>query len=482
MGCGASLAPIEVHAAPPKAEAAGGTKEENHHQAVGDPSSVKADGIGKEEEPSSPPGTIGEDDKQPSLPRNLDEVDAEFIASALRSKGYISVDTRIASLEKIIYGKEKGYLGDKCLLKNITYAPSAPDAPGSIFVKLFPADLVIPVGQCTKLWHMEVNFVTRMLQDLPDSKDFRVPQFYFTHYVAEDGEAPLFVILMEPITAKPYDILRPMSVEHALRAAKDLAILHAPYWGWTHARYRDETDESGLKKFEGCGHIEDPGKKQTLQGVFSMGTNLGLKVFGADGPLSAAELQDFDGYVEFWRFFEADVWPLLQTRWAAVFDRWTSLPAALVHGDLHIENMFCLEDGTNVYLDFQSVNLSPGVRDLAWLVASSLDSEDRRQHERAIVQAYQEALASRGVDYALAQCWEDFVFMKIHGLYAAMLGAGIFAEKSFREKAGMFAVEPSEDAISERRRNCALFSRIVDDLRHSNWPVVLQDLPEDPAP
>ena len=85
--------------------------------------------------------------------------------------------------------------------------------------------------------------------------------------------------------------------------------------------------------------------------------------------------------------------------------------------------MFSLEDGSNVYIDFQAAKLSPGVRDLAFLVVSSLESAERREHEKTIVQAYCDALAQRGIKYDAEQCWKDFVFMKIHGLWAAMLGA-----------------------------------------------------------
>merc|ERR1711920_879455 len=108
-----------------------------------------------------------------------------------------------------------------------------------------------------------------------------------------------------------------------------------------------------------------------------------------------------------------------------------------------------------------------------------MGTEERREREKTVVKAYHEALVERGVEYAWEQCWEDFVFMKIHGLWAGVLGAGVFASKNFKEKAGIFAEEPSDDAISERTRNCVLFSRVVDDLRHSNWSAMIQTLPQD---
>lgn len=418
--------------------------------------------------------------KRPTIPATLDEIDAEFITAALRYEGHIPESSRAVTFEKVKFGREKGYLGDKCLLRGVTYEPPTPGAPGEVFVKLFPTDLVIPVDRCTAMWRLEVHFITRMLKDLPDSGGFKVPKYYFAECDVEDGKPPRFVILMESINAKPCNVLTCIPVEHALRAAKDLALLHAPFWGWSHKRYRAEKDDRGLSKFEGYGHMEDAGRTQSFRGIFKMGTSLGLEIFGADGPLSESQVKDFSGYIEFFRFWEAEVWPLLQKRWVSVFTRWKSIPATLIHGDIHAENMFCLEDGKNMYIDFQSVGLGPGVRDLAWLIASSLKAEERREHETAVVKAYHEALVTRGVEYAWGQCWEDFVFMKIHGCFAVLLGGGMFANKNFKEKSGIFAPEPTEDAVLERTRNCALFSRVVDDLRHSNWAAMLCAMVEDP--
>ncbi|CAD7925635.1 unnamed protein product [Amoebophrya sp. A25] len=459
-----------------------------------------------------------------------------------------------------------------------------PPAPDTIFVKLFPTDLVIPAASCAAMWQVEVNFVTRTLKKLPGAGGFRVPQWYFVQWSTDAAalesqdkkhqacEAPRCVILMEAMTdpAKPFDILTGMPVEHAIRAAKDLASLHAPYWGWTHGRYRAEKGQHGALKFEGYGHIEDAGKKQAIQGLFMMGAKMGLEIFGSDGHLLKDESFEeerlkFKGYFELWQYWSAEVWPLLERRWKAVLAHWESIPATLIHGDCHVENMFCLKDGTNCYIDFQAVNLGPGVRDLAWLLTSSLTSEDRRAHEKTVIKAYHQALVERGavqndessrpekpvdmeqqqvvnvqsgstttnaaakerssliscctgatktsskVDaaaatrattsavpaegkyspesssappsdtkvYSYEQCWDDYVFMKIHGLWAGALGGGLFAGTNYHAKTGIFAPEQADDAILERERNSVLFSRIVDDLRHSEWPAMLGRLPED---
>ena len=410
------------------------------------------------------------------IPATLDEVTVEFVTHALKSSGHIKDGTTVVSFEKIKFGREKGYLGDKCLLKDIAYAPSAPEsALTSIFVKLFPSDPVVPAAVVERFWDSEVEFLTKTVKTLPDSDKFKVPEIYFAEKgKVEEGKPPRQIILMESIDdTNTYDILGSMPVSHALRAAEDLAILQAPYWGWSLEKFRSEL------MFDKFGHIQE--QTGLARGMFTMGTNAGLRLFASkDSPLSASQKEEFAGYVEFWKFYEQEIWPYLQKRWDSVFKRWTSIPATLIHCDFHVENMICLKDGSNVYLDFQSVRGEGGVRDLAWLLTSSLKSEDRRESESKILEVYHHALVSRGVEgYSLTQCWQDFIFMKIAGLWAGILGAGMFASKNFSEKSGIFAAQPAEDAIAERKRNSLLFSRIVDDLKHSNWSQMLKSLDED---
>ena len=411
------------------------------------------------------------------LPANLDEINEDFITFALKVKGLIEENVKVVSFQKTKYGREKGYLGDKCLLENIKYEPEASTTtspPNSIFVKMFPTDMVVPPGAIASMFKKSVDFLIRAKKELPDANDFKIPSIYFAEIEESDDTKlpPRCVILMEPIKGKPIDLLTSMPIEHAIQAVKDIAILHTPYWGFT----KEQKD----KTFPGYGHLDDPGAKQQTPGMFKMGSMMGLQVFGADGPLTDEQKKDFSGYIKFWSYFGQEIWPHLQTRWSAVMNRWASIPAALIHGDFHVENMFCMEDGSNVYFDFQALNFGPGVRDLVWLLTSSLTSEARKEHEKNIVQAYHEALVARGVkDYAWENCWEDYVFMKIDGLWRGMLGAGIFAVKNFKEKSGIFAPEPTEDAIVERKRNNLLFIQVVDDMKHSNWPDIIKALPVD---
>ena len=62
-------------------------------------------------------------------------------------------------------------------------------------------------------------------------------------------------------------------------------------------------------------------------------------------------------------------------------------------------------------------------RDLAYLVATSLEPDVRREVERGIVEAYHARLVDLGVDgYDLETCWEDYRFAQLQAPLVAVFG------------------------------------------------------------
>lgn len=410
------------------------------------------------------------------LPVTIDDVDAEIVTRVLRYKGYIEPSTRIVSLKKELFGREKGFMGDKCLLKSIAYEPPAPEAPDSIFVKMTPRELNMPARAVASRFRAEVLLMNCVLPEIPN---FRVPKIYFAGANNCQEGAISFLILMEPVAGKPGSMYAGVPVAHAVAAARDIAAFHAPYWGWSRERVRGEATERGFKKFESLSHFEDEGKIAGTQDMWTKGTNAGIQLFGYESPLSAEQLQKFRRVVEYFRFIEADIWPLLQRRWVSYWARWRSIPMTLIHGDFHLENCFFHEDGANTYIDFQGASFDAGLRDLAYFIGSSMNPEDRLEHEKGIVRTYHEALVAQGVDYSWDQCWDDFVFLKGSSCFAGVV-VGFFASSHFKAKSAYFAVKPKEDALLEAEKYNLCIGRICEDLCQSNWAAVLRALPEDP--
>ena len=98
---------------------------------------------------------------------------------------------------------------------------------------------------------------------------------------------------------------------------------------------------------------------------------------------------------------------------------------SLLHGDYRLDNLlFPTDGGPGVSaVDWQTMSVGLPARDLAYLVSTSLEPEERRTYERSIVAAYHQALVTGGVDdYDLEACWEDYRFSMIQGPLVALFG------------------------------------------------------------
>ena len=84
--------------------------------------------------------------------------------------------------------------------------------------------------------------------------------------------------------------------------------------------------------------------------------------------------------------------------------------AALIHGDLRVDNVLFGPAGDVTVIDWQTITTGTPLRDIAFLLSTSLTTEDRRKHERGIVASYHRALVTEGVTgYTLDECWTDYV-------------------------------------------------------------------------
>lgn len=406
----------------------------------------------------------------PPLPATTGGVSAAFLAAALQQQGHVPAGTRVVAMEKETFGKDRGLMGDKCLLTEIRYDPPAPAAPRAIFVKLFPTDPVVPAAMALALWRRELAFLTRV----QPVHGFRTPEVFFCAE-GEEAASPRAIILMEHVIATPGDVLMPggLPAAAAVAVARDLAALHAPFWGWGFARVRSEVAAGGTAMFERCVHPDDEGQAAMQQGFYTAGLQAGIGLFsGGTAPA------DMPGCAAYFKFVAADVWPLLATRWKAFSARLAAMPVALVHGDLTCENIMLHGDSGITFLDFQVCRFDAGVRDLAFLLASSMDPQPRLAAEEVVLRAYHAALAERGVVYSWGDCWRDFVFYKCE---AVRVGAvvGMFAAQMHATQTGYFAPDPPAADVIMRRKADALLARAVADLQAHAWPELLRALPED---
>ena len=155
------------------------------------------------------------------------------------------------------------------------------------------------------------------------------------------------------------------------------------------------------------------------------------------------------------------VWPGFAERYAAALplealglserlgDRlgaWTqgaSGPETIVHGDYRLDNMlFGTPEGGYplAVVDWQTVGRGAGLADAAYFLGASLQVEDRRANEEALLRDYHERLTAAGVTaYDWDTCWQDYRRYTFAGVVMAVV-ASMIVEQTDRGDAMFIAM------------------------------------------
>jgi len=115
-------------------------------------------------------------------------------------------------------------------------------------------------------------------------------------------------------------------------------------------------------------------------------------------------------------------------RWDALLDAWYTEPLTLVHGDSHLANCFeyATTDGPRVgLLDFQGVHWSKGIRDVAYFLIHSLDSDVLVAHEAGLVDHYLGELARRGVELDSDRVRDEYRGFAFQALMVGIVAVGL---------------------------------------------------------
>lgn len=211
--------------------------------------------------------------------------------------------------------------------------------------------------------------------------------------ISADGT--VFTLLLDDLApAAPGDQLAGADATATEAAVRTLAGLHGPRWGdptlWDHPELTP-TDAEGA-------------------------AFLGAIFDEAVTTFTARYCDELDDGVE----------PLLR-RVAEALPTWiVARPErfALLHGDFRLDNLLFAADGTVHAVDWQTMTVGQPGRDLGYLVATSLEPDDRRAAEADLAAAYVEELAAHGVDgYSAADALADLAFGTIQGPMITVLGA-----------------------------------------------------------
>ena len=250
----------------------------------------------------------------------------------------------------------------------LTYAAGADAGPATLFVKLAPLD---PAHRqmigATGMGEREVQFYA----DVAPTVDLLVPR---CAYGASDADC--FVLLLEDLAARGCEFSDGawgVSADAAAHALQQLAGFHA--------RFEDPAERARVAPW-----LSTPSRRMSEATVGPMRMVLDQQA----GTLTSDYTNIGELYVVHHAWFD---------------EMWHAGPATLVHGDTHIGNVY-LDDGRVGFIDWGLSRVSTHLRDVSYFLTMSVDIEERRRHQRELLQGYLDAFrAAGGVDIAFDDAW-----------------------------------------------------------------------------
>ena len=95
-------------------------------------------------------------------------------------------------------------------------------------------------------------------------------------------------------------------------------------------------------------------------------------------------------------------------------------PHCVLHGDIHLGNLYIEQDGTPGFFDTLA-SRGPGMLEVSYHISASLDAADRRGSEGALVQRYLDELANNGVDApAFDEAMRQYGIFLVYGCFIWM--------------------------------------------------------------
>jgi hypothetical protein len=323
------------------------------------------------------------------LQADPDDLPPEWLTSVLQSSGEVSEAAKITSFTHTRIGT--GKLGDNVRFE-LDWAGDAEGAPPSIVGKFASTDPTSrQAGLMTGIYVREISF----FQELADKVRMRIPRH---HYAGIDMDTGAFAVIMEDIRpARQGSQVDACTLDDAALAMEQLALLHSSMWS--------SPDLSGREWL--TARSENGG--EGLAAIYAMFVAQFLTQY--EGRLSDRAAQAAERFT-----------PLVGA-WLCSDD---GGPLTLLHGDYRLENML-FGDGPAAppltTVDWQTVGVGAGPSDAAYFLGAGLHTEDRRSHERDLLEVYRRGLVSQGVELSEDDCWRSYRVNAFAGLHMAVVAS-----------------------------------------------------------
>lgn len=312
----------------------------------------------------------------------------DWLTEVLRHSGAASGEAAVARFDHTRIGT--GKLGDIVRFE-LEWTGDPGDAPSSIVGKFASEDPTSrQAGLLTGIYLREIRF----FQDLAPRVHMRIPR---CHFADIDMGTGAFVLIMEDINpARQGNQVEACTTEQASLAMEQLALLHAGLWNAP-----DLDDHEWLTRRSENGGEALASLYRAL--VPSFLTQYADRL--SNRAVDAAER--FTPLVASWLCSDTG-------------------PLTLLHGDYRLENMlFGVGPGAPplTTVDWQTVSVGAGPSDAAYFLGAGLRTEDRRVHERELLETYRSGLVTQGIDLGAEDCWRSYRVNAFAGLHMAVVAS-----------------------------------------------------------
>jgi len=340
---------------------------------------------------------------QPEVVDTIDDLTAEWLTGALRSVGH---DVAVMGVSCTPIGT--GQMGATYRLR---YAATGDveNLPATFVVKLAAPDRAARAA-VTRAYRAEIAFY----REVAPTVDVNAPSCHLA--LLSDDQTALTLLLEDLAPAAPGDQVAGTDPAAVERAAVNLAGLHGPRWDDAtlfRESWADDMDEAAANFI---GELMTGALPNFVDRVGDRVSSIDLETLEAG----------------------ARAMPAFLTRWQR--------HVAVLHGDYRLDNLLFAPDGSSVVaVDWQTLSVGLPTRDLAYLVATSLSTDDRRASERTILDAYRQRLARYGVECDEAELFDDYRAGLLQCPFITVIGAAFSARSERGDE--MFA--------AMARRGCA---------------------------
>lgn len=270
----------------------------------------------------------------------------------------------------------------------------------------------------------------RAYRDVFPAMPLPTPACYFADY---DRERKQGIVIMEDLFRRGVTfctVLKPQSHEAVARRLTVLARFHAKSW--------NSPDLAPGGKWGDL--FEFFGIMQPFFEHYMRPENWGRFMDAPRGAASSVRFHDPE-------------W--LKRSWRKMTEFSRSLPQCVIHGDVHLGNLYVDPDGTPGFFD-SLASTAPGMLEVAYHISGSVDAGDRRRWEGSLVQIYLDELIRNGVDApSFDEAMRQYKVLLLYGYF-------IFFTNEIERQA--------------ERLNCAVVSRVSAAMVDHDYPGLIETL------